>query len=50
MSGRICVNFVEKDINFILQVQNVRNFNQTCQFLYRTVIFVGTKIYGVEHI
>ena len=34
MSGRICVNFPEKDINFILAVQNLGNFNKTSQILY----------------
>ena len=71
MSGGICVNFPEKDINFILPVENFGNFNQTSQILYprnsfpdpvlgfkcifqskekMTIIFVGTKIYGVVHI
>ena len=34
MSGGICVNFPERDINFILPVQNIRTFNQTSQILY----------------
>ena len=34
MSGGIYVNFPEKDINFILPVQNFGNFNQTSQILY----------------
>ena len=34
MSGGICFNFAEKDINFILQVQNLRNSNPTSQILY----------------
>ena len=34
MSGGICVNFPEKDINFILPVENFGNFNQTSQILY----------------
>ena len=34
MSGGICVNFPEKDRNFILPVENFGNFNQTSQILY----------------
>ena len=34
MSGGICVNFPEKDINFILPVENFENFNQASQILY----------------
>ena len=34
MSGGICVNFQEKDINFILPVKNFGNFNQISQILY----------------
>ena len=34
MSGGIRVNFAEKDINFILQIQNFGNSNQTSQILY----------------
>ena len=34
MSGGIRVNFAEKDINFILQVQNFGNSNPTSQILY----------------
>ena len=34
MSGRMCVTFAEKDINFILQVQNFGNFNQISHNLY----------------
>ena len=33
MSGGICVNFPEKDINFILPVENFENFNQASQIL-----------------
>ena len=66
MSGGICVNFIEKEINFILPVQNFGNLNQTSQnsfpypvlgfkCIFRSnekmvIIFVGTKIYGVVHI
>ena len=33
MSGKMCVNFVKKDIDFILQAQNFGNVNQTSQIL-----------------
>ena len=34
MSGEIRVKFAENDTNFILQVQNFGNSNQTSQILY----------------
>ena len=39
MSERICVSLPEKDINFILPVQNFGNFNQTSQFCTRETHF-----------
>ena len=66
MSGRVCANFQEKDINFIFG-----NFNQTSKILcprnsfpdavlgfkciFRSyekmiIVFVGTKIYDAVHI